>query len=327
MSTATKHQPMATTSALESREIVFTPFLGTEAIRLTPGMIMNFLCRPTRSGKKCSVEQAVRFGMLCKARGLNPWEGDAFLVGFDGKDGPEFNLVTAHQAFLKRAETHPEYDGMQSGVTVRNGDGVLLDVEGDLVDDDLTLVGGWCRILFKTRKTPMYKRLRLATFNKNQSRWTVDPAGMIVKCAEADALRSAFPNSLGGMYLADEFPGEQPRIKTAANRIAEALDTAALMNGNGTHDRPDEIDTIPIEAGPPPTKPQSTGRARLTDEQVAAIVAEFNRLQFSEADRTGILRRYNAGDPRQLYQTQFVALLNELQSMQSTPDREPGEEG
>jgi phage recombination protein Bet len=181
-------------------------------------MVRNLICVPTKLGARCDQNQAIKFIMLCKARALNPWEGDAYLVGYDTKDGPQFSLITAHQAFLKRAEVHPEYDGMESGVIVADAEGNLAEREGDFFIDGETVLGGWARVHFKDRKFPMYKRLRLSTFNKGFGRWRDDPAGQIVKCAEADALRSSFPTSLGGMYLEGEMDAvvaEEPeKVKT-----------------------------------------------------------------------------------------------------------------
>jgi hypothetical protein len=50
----------------------------------------------------------------------------------------------------------------------------------------------------------MYKRLAYRARAKPNDFWKRDPAGMICKCAEADALRSAFPTLLSGMFLAEE---------------------------------------------------------------------------------------------------------------------------
>lgn len=186
------------------RETEYIPFMSKEPIRLSIGIIKNYICVPTKSGKVCDDRQAANFLMLCKTRLLNPFEGDAYLIGYDGKEGPTFSLITAHQAFLKRAEVHNEYDGMESGVIVQTKNGEIIDRKGDFFLDGETVLGGWAIVHFKTRTHPMEKRLKLATFNTGYSRWAKDPAGMIVKCAEADALRSAFPTSLGGMYLEEE---------------------------------------------------------------------------------------------------------------------------
>ena len=221
------------------KEIEYKPFLSETAIKLSARLVLRFLVEPTKSGKVCTNEQAVKFMMLCQARALNPWEGDAYLVGYDTKDGPRFSLITAHQAFLKRAEAHPAYQGMQSGVMVKDPKpGTIIECEGDYVDEGLHLLGGWSKVFRKDRSVPTFKRLKLSAFNKGQSRWSIDAAGMIVKCAEADALRSAFPNSLGGMFLREELAA----IEAAADAPAPAAPLPVgrsdlrKSNGNGHHD-------------------------------------------------------------------------------------------
>lgn len=189
--------------AAVDRAVEFKAFGSEETVRLSIRIVQDTVCNPTKSGVKCSEKQATYFMLMCRARGLNPFEGDAYLIGYDGKNGPEFSLITAHQAFLKRAELHPEFDGMESGVIVLN-DGKLIEREGDFTLDSDTLQGGWATVFFKNRKHPIRRKLNLKTFNKGYSQWAANPAGMIVKCAEADALRSAFPTKLGGLYLAQE---------------------------------------------------------------------------------------------------------------------------
>lgn len=198
----------------------YVPFGSEEKIKLSVHIVQNLICVPTKQGHRCTASDATKFMMMCQASKLNPFAGDAFMIGYDSKDGPSFSLITAHVAFLKRAEVHPEFDGMDSGVMVRTSAGDLLDREGDYFDDGDTLLGAWAIVYFKTRKHPMRKRVKLATFHKGYGRWQVDPAGMIVKCAEADALRSAFPTMLGGLYIDEE---QSPRIPQ------EAYDNAKLI--------------------------------------------------------------------------------------------------
>ena len=204
----TTEKPATATPLLDKlldQVVTYRPLAASEDISLSPRTVLKFFAKPTKQGHPPTMEQAAKFVRLCQARGLNPWEGDAFIVGYDTQDGPEFNLITSHQAFLKRAEIHPEFDGMESGVTVRAADGTLTDQEGDYVDDKQVLVGGWARVHFKQRKIPTYRRSKLATYSTGKSRWNKDPAGMIVKVSEMDALRSSFPNKLAGMYGREEF--------------------------------------------------------------------------------------------------------------------------
>lgn len=183
----------------------FVPYGSADEIRLSIQIVLNTIAVPTKSGKLPTQRDALRFIGMCQARRLNPLEGDAFLIGYDTVNGPVFNLITAHQAFLKRAELHPEYDGMESGIVVVTDDKPEpIDIHGDFHTDDQTCAGGWARVHFKTRKIPTYRRIRLARFNTGRAEWAKDAPGMICKCAEADALRSSFPTMLGGLYLRDE---------------------------------------------------------------------------------------------------------------------------
>jgi phage recombination protein Bet len=192
----------------QSRDIEFVPFGAADSIKLNIAIVKNLVAVPTKSGAVCSDRDAIRFMMLCQAQRLNPFAGDAYLVGYDGKNGPEFSLITAHAAFLKRAETNPEFDGMKSGIIILEGDNKLTDIEGDFHLPKQNVVGGWATVYFKNRKHPITRRVRMERFNKGFAQWAVDPAGMICKCAEADALRSSFPTLLGGLYMRDEMDPE-----------------------------------------------------------------------------------------------------------------------
>lgn len=216
------------------REMEYVPFAAESPIKLSINIVREFIAVRTKSGATPDDTQIIKFMMLCKARRLNPFEGDAYLVGYDTKDGPQYSLITAHQAFLKRAEVNPEYDGMESGVMVMTQDGAIIDREGDFFLDDERLVGAWARVYFKKRSHPMVKRLSLKAFQKPYGVWRDNPAGMIVKCAEADALRSSFPTMLGSLYLEDE-------IVPANAGEAAANARAAIPNGRTSMKRTAEI--------------------------------------------------------------------------------------
>ena len=193
----------------DERLVEFVPVGCTDKIKLSVKIVQNLIAVPTRSGKTCSERDALKFIMLCAARKLNPFEGDAFLVGYDGANGPEFSLISSHQALLKRAELHPEFDGMESGVIVKDGE-MLRDLEGDFHTEDQELLGGWAKVFFKNRKHPSTDRVPLRNFVKTTKDgtptkfWKENPSGMICKVAEASALRKAFPTMCGGLYLREE---------------------------------------------------------------------------------------------------------------------------
>lgn len=233
---AAKSQPETTEEKLEiiqpdgidTLEIV--PFGTDQRIKLSIKIVRNLIAVPTKTGKTPSDSDCIRFMMLCKAKHLNPFEGDAFFLGYDTQNGPTFSQITAHQVFLKRAEASKGFKGMQSGVIVqRNPVGSsewdIEEREGDLVYPGEKLIGGWAKVYRKELEFPFYKRLKLETFSTGRSRWEKDAAGMIVKCAEADALRTAFPTHLGGLYIEEEIPPIDitPQIKRAKIEEPKAL--------------------------------------------------------------------------------------------------------
>ena len=188
----------------EDKPITFTPLCETTEISLTPKMIRAHVAVKTRKGATPSDTDLITFLMLCKAGSLNPWTKDAYLVGYDTNDGPVFTLIVAHQALLKRAENSPHYRGMESGVVVTDKDGNTIEREGDLKLAGDRLIGGWAKIYRDDRVVATSDRLELSVYSTGRSRWKVDPAGMIVKCAEGSALRKAFPLELGSMYTRAE---------------------------------------------------------------------------------------------------------------------------
>jgi len=214
--------------------ISFIPLGEATEISLTVERVKQFLCTPTRSGKYPTDKDVMGFIMLCKASGLNPWVRDAYLVGYDGQDGPNFSLITAHQAFIKRAEAHGAYDGMESGVVVL-ANSVVTERQGDLVLPGETIIGGWAKVFRKDQSHVSYDSVNLKTFDTGKSRWKIDPAGMIVKCAEASALRKAFPSNLAGLYLREEMDKANEPIRVASTstatttRIADLIKEAELL--------------------------------------------------------------------------------------------------
>lgn len=294
----------------ESGSVEFVPYGAADRIKLSIKIVQDLIAVPTKSGKTCGNRDALKFIAMCQAKRLNPFEGDAFLIGFDGKNGPEFNLVTAHQAFLKRAELHPEFDGMRSGVIVADDNDKLSDIEGDFYAKDQKPVGGWATVYFKTRKIPTTRRIRLERFNNGYAQWAVDAAGMIVKCAEADALRSSFPTMLGGMYMADEITIDiGPSVEREATRIdrtpkftpgiedrreqltGDGTDLGPVKSGNSrgakTAAQPEPVpvnSTAPTASDSAPAE-VSTGEPQLSDNQqgicneLTAAGVEFEQLQ------------------------------------------------
>jgi phage recombination protein Bet len=199
-------------------KVEFVPFGERDPIVLTPSLVNSYLTVKTKSGRSASPADVRMFLERCAAQALNPWLGDAYLIGYDLDDGgAQFSLITSHQALLKRAEGSSQYDGMASGVITAptamirgetpwpaNPELAIQRREGDLLYPWETVIGGWAVVHRKDRTHPSSDAVEFDVFNSKKARWLKDPAGMIVKVAEGSALRKAFPSTLSGLIFQEE---------------------------------------------------------------------------------------------------------------------------
>lgn len=170
---------------------------GGEEIVLTASMIKNYL---TRGNGNITSQEAVMFMNLCKYQGLNPFLNEAYLIKFGNQPA---QIVVSKEAFMKRAELHPAFDGFQAGLIVeRNGE--IVEVEGSFTLPKDKLLGGWAKVYRKDRKYPVVARVSLEEYDKKQSSWKSMTKTMIRKVALTQALREAFPSNLGAMYSEEE---------------------------------------------------------------------------------------------------------------------------
>jgi phage recombination protein Bet len=221
MSTATTKQTEIVKQPEQQFTVKYTPFGEKNEITLSVDIVAKFISARTASGKIASHNDIVTFMMLCKSSGLNPWTKDAYLIGYDSKDGPTFTLIVAHQSLLKRAELSSEYDGMESGIAViAKGSNETIQRPGTLVLPGDTLVGGWAAVYRRDRSRPSFATVSLATYSTGRSRWSIDPAGMIAKVAEGSALRKAFPSTLAQCYLREEFERDLERGESESSHRA-----------------------------------------------------------------------------------------------------------
>lgn len=152
---------------------------------------------------KATDEEAYVFLELCKARGLNPFLKEAYLIKYDHVQPA--TMVVGKDAFMKRAEVHPEYDGFEAGIIVETEgkEGFVIADNcrvGTFLKKGETLLGGWAKIYRKDHKHPVEITVSMNEFNTGKSSWKKMPATMIRKVALVNALRESFPSELSGMY-------------------------------------------------------------------------------------------------------------------------------
>ena len=192
-----------------------------EDVNLSFQIVRSYL---TRGNAAVTDAEVIQFISICKANGLNPFIGECWLVKFQGSPA---SMITARDAFLKRAENAPTFEGMQSGIIIIR-ENKVQEVEGSFFLQGDQLVGGWATVYRSDRKFPYIVKVRLSEYNKGTSTWSVMPGTMIQKVAEAQALRKAFPMSVSGLYTPEEMPDDQsnesmPKANEVKPVFAEAV--------------------------------------------------------------------------------------------------------
>lgn len=196
-----------------------------EPVKLSGNTVREYLVRGNGS---VSEQEVVMFINLCKFQKLNPFLNEAYLIKFGSQPS---QIIVSKEAFMKRAESHPQFDGFQAGIIVER-DGKLEEIEGAVKLKNDILIGGWCTVYRKDRKMPIVSKISLDEFGKGQATWKQMPLNMIRKSAVVNGLREAFPENLGAMYTEDDAdlnkkdvtPEQQVQQEIKQNANQEILD-------------------------------------------------------------------------------------------------------
>lgn len=183
-----------------------------ETVKLSGNMVKKYL---TRGEGNVTDQELVMFLNLCKFQKLNPFLNEAYLIKF-GKQPAQ--IITSKEAFMKRAESHPKYEGFEAGIIVeRNGE--MKELEGAVKLPNDKLIGGWAKVYRSDRKVPVTVRISLDEFSKGQATWKQMPLNMIRKSAIVNAQREAFPDTLGALYTEDDATISNDQEVTAEQEI------------------------------------------------------------------------------------------------------------
>lgn len=194
---ATVNKPEVPKNEVAKQEMSCTYQANGEELTLTPSTVKNYL---TRGNGSITAQEAVLFMNLCKFQKLNPFLNEAYLVKFGDKPAQQ---ITGKDAFMKRAESHDQFEGYRAGLIIAR-DKEVMEVEGSFTVSGDVLLGGWCEVYRRDRKFPIVAKVGFDEYNKGQSTWKEMPKTMIRKVAIVQALREAFPANLGGMYVEEE---------------------------------------------------------------------------------------------------------------------------
>lgn len=161
------------------------------------------------------------FAEIVKSTGLNPFTKEIWAI----KAGGRLQLMTGINGFLRIANSHPAFDGME--------------VEHEW--DGNNLVSCTVKVHRKDRKFPSVATAYMSEYSKPTPIWKQMPSVMLAKCAKSLAIREAFIQELGGLYTAEEMPASYAAPKEVIDVGNATLATVDTHTGEVIAEEQDDI--------------------------------------------------------------------------------------
>lgn len=164
------------------------------------------------NGNKASDSELAMLVTMAKHQNLNPFLKEIYFIKY-GTAPAQF--VVSRDAYRKRAQKDPNFNGIKAGVIVENEDGSIEKLDGAFKKKTQVLIGAWCEVQMKNLDFPIYVAVSYDEYvqmknGQPNSMWSNKPMTMLVKVAESQALRMAFPE-MSGTYSEEELPPDDPQ--------------------------------------------------------------------------------------------------------------------
>jgi len=192
---------METTQALARQDKTTTALMVDIKDEAMMKLLADDIC------KGANPMQLAYFAHVCNARGLNPFAKQIYYINRGG----QWSIQTAIDGFRLCAARSGDYDG-QGDTEYCGNDGVWRTVW--LAKENPRAARATVYRKSSTRPTSA-----VALFDEyapsGGPKWKTMPVHMLGKCAEAQALRKAFPAELSGIYAPEEMDDAGRPLKNA----------------------------------------------------------------------------------------------------------------
>lgn len=218
-----------------------------------------------------SPKDVALFMAFCQAHKLDPiGTKDAYLVGYNGRNGYQTSIITSYHVFNKLACAHDSYDGIESGVVTVDSAGQLHERTGALVPPGESVYGGWARVYDKRRSHPFTAMVAFGDYNTGLSQWKSRPAMMIEKVAKCQAWRGMYPE-MRDMYSSEEMG----RATAQASAPAPAAAYAIVQPAAGEPDAEETPDAVDCEPEEPIIEPEAPVTSYRPIDDVMVLAQQF----------------------------------------------------
>lgn len=271
----------------------------------------------------------VAFLTECQARGLDPWSGEAFLMRYRTRTGPEYVRHIGIAGFLRIAEESGQFEGIDQ-VVFCEPDGRWMEVwphvarppyaakavsyrRGKRPSTVVTIFDEYCPMEEDKVRQQIgeneWRRVPTGLGKVPTPMWQTASNGgkataMISKCARAASLRLLFPRSFTGFYEPAEMEKTAAEFRDHDNGETAQARRAAYAEAQRTVDGADvgaevrETITVDIHEGPgvtandaPVPPPRDLAEARARALLLAELDAQARLLGY---DRERLTRRWSA---------------------------------
>lgn len=225
-------------------------------------ILRRYICKPGSNKPPASDDDLMFFVTYCQANNLDPFQKQAYLLTTN--QGPQVCLGI--DALRGRAAASGDYAGQDRPHFVEGDDGL---------ECHMTVY----RIV-QGQRCPFPAVAWMKESRGTTPNWSQRPRGMLEKCAEAKALRKAFPRECGAFYTPDEL---EERDVTPRRTAAVADINARLKAAEPTVDTEYSGEPPPLPSDPGGddlhgNEPAQAAGPLPFDERVQCMVAAFDQL-------------------------------------------------